>query len=210
MHEKKLGIIGAGGQADEAISYLNDTEVEFQALTEGYIDPNNPRQINIINPTEYQKTVEVISAIGAPAVRRAMVEKWPGSEYATIQAETSYVDKTAKIGRDVIISPRAVITTNVEVGDHTIINVAATISHNCKLGEYVTISPGAHIAGNVELGDGVFVGIGAIISNGIRVASGSVIGAGAVVVRDILEENSVVVGTPAKTIRVNEGWLERV
>lgn len=210
MHERKVGIIGAGGQADEAISYLKNTDIEFQALTEDYINPDNSRQINILTPTEYQKALEVITAIGAPAVRRAMVEKWPGAEFMTIQAETSYVDQSAKIGKDVIISPRAVITTNVEVGDHTIINVAATISHNCKLGEYVTVSPGAHIAGNVELGDGVFVGIGAIVSNGIKVANGSVIGAGAVVIKNILEENSVVVGTPAKIIRVNEGWLERV
>lgn len=210
MHEKKIGILGAGGQADEAISYLRDTEVEFKALTDEYVDLDDEQQINVISPTDYQKTIEVVAAIGAPAVRRAMVERWPGEHYATIQAETSYVDKTTKVGVGVIISPRAVITTNVEIGNHTIINVAATVSHDCRLGDYVTVSPGAHIGGNVELGDGVFVGIGAIISNGIKVAQGSVIGAGAVVVKDILEENSVVVGTPAKVIKVNEGWLERV
>lgn len=210
MHEKKIGILGAGGQADEAISYLKDTDVEFKALTGEYINPGDEHEINIISPTDYQKTIEVVAAIGAPAARRAMVEKWPGEHYATIQAETSYVDESTKIGSGVIISPRAVITTNVEIGNHTIVNVAATISHNCKLGEFVTVSPGAHIAGNVELGDGVFVGIGAIISNGIKVAAGSVIGAGAVVVKDILEENSVAVGTPAKIIKINEGWLERV
>lgn len=210
MHEKKIGILGAGGQADEAMSYLMNTDVEFRALTDEYIDPADEHQINIISPTEYQRTLEVVAAIGAPAVRRAMVEKWPGEQYATIQAETSYIDQSARIGEGVIISPRAVITTNVEIGDHTIINVAATISHDCRIGQYVTVSPGAHIAGNVELGDGVFVGIGAVISNGIKVAAGSVIGAGAVVVKDILEENSVAVGTPAKVIKTNEGWLERV
>lgn len=207
---KQIGIIGNGGQADEAESFLTDKKVLFRALSEEYLDSSETSQINILTPTEYQKALPVIAAIGAPAVRRKMVEAWPGDRFDSIQAELSYIDKSAKIGEGSIIAPRAVITTNVEIGKHSIVNVAASISHNCKLGDYTTVSPGAHIAGNVELGDGVFVGIGAIISNDIKIASGSVIGAGAVVLRDITIENSVVVGSPAKVIRQNEGWLSEV
>lgn len=207
---EKIGLIGSGGQADEAESFLTDQEVAFRALSPEYLDPNDPSKINILDPTEYQRTLPVIAAIGAPALRRKLVEAWPGNRFETIRAELSYVDKTAKIGEGSIIAPRAVITTNVEIGKHAIINVAASVSHNCKLGDYVTVSPGAHIAGNVELGDGVFVGIGAIISNNIRIANGVVVGAGAVVIRDIDIENSVVVGSPAKIIKENEGWLSEI
>lgn len=207
---EKIGILGAGGQADEAGSFLNDSEVAFFALNERYVDKNNEKQIDIANPEEYQRILPVVAAIGAPALRKKMVEEWPGERFTTIVAEYAYIDKSSKIGEGTIIAPRAVITTNVEIGRHAIINVAASISHDCKLGDYVTVGPGAHIAGNVELGDGVFIGIGAIVSNGIRIERGSVVGAGAVVISDVLEENSVVVGSPARVIRQNEGWLNEV
>jgi sugar O-acyltransferase (sialic acid O-acetyltransferase NeuD family) len=207
---EKIGIIGNGGQADEAESYLIDKEVQFNALSKQYINTNERRQIDVLNPEEYEKALPVVAAIGAPAIRRKMVEAWPGETFTTIKAELSYIDKSARIDEGSIIAPRAVITTNVEIGKHSIVNVAASISHNCKLGDYVTVGPGAHIAGNVELGNGVFVGIGAIISNNIKIADGCVIGAGAVVIADSLIENSVLIGTPAKVIRQNEGWLNEV
>lgn len=207
---EKIGILGSGGQADEAESYLGDKEVAFRAISREYIDLNNSQQIDISTPEEYQKILPVIAAVGAPELRRKMVAEWGSDNFETIIAEYAYVDKTAKIGEGSIIAPRAVITTNVEIGKHVIVNIAASISHNSKLGDYVTVSPGAHIAGNVVLGGGVFVGIGAIISNNIEIASGSVVGAGAVVLESIFEENSVVVGTPARVIRINQGWLDEV
>lgn len=207
---EKVGILGAGGQADEARSFLENSEVEFYALSEEYIERENRRQINILKPDEYQKMLPVVAAIGAPAVRKEMIEKWPGDRFKTIVAEYSYVDESCVIGEGCIIAPRAVITTNVEIGRHSIVNIAASISHNCRIGEYVTVSPGAHIAGNVVLGDGAFVGIGAIISNNIDIASGVVVGAGAVVINNVEQPNSVVVGSPARTIRINDGWLREV
>ena len=205
----EIGILGSGGQADEAESYTSRA-VGFRALNEQYIDTENPAHINILTPNEYQKITPVVAAIGAPEIRRKMVEDWPGEEFAIIREETAYVDNSAEIGEGVIIAPRAVITTNVKIGEHSIINVAATISHNTELGAYSTVGPGAHIAGNVKIGAGVFIGIGATISNGLEIADGVVVGAGAVVVNSISEPNAVVVGTPARIIKINEGWLREV
>lgn len=207
---EKIGILGKGGQADEAESYLKDSEVEFNAISSEYFDSSNARQVDILQPSEYQEALPVVAAIGAPAIRRKMVEEWKGERFKTIVAELSYIDKTVTIGEGGIIAPRAVITTNVEIGSHAIINVAASISHNSKLGDFVTVSPGAHIGGNVEIGNGAFIGIGAIITNNVIIAEGCVVGAGAVVINSIETPNSVVVGTPAKTIRINEDWLREV
>jgi len=207
---EKIGILGAGGQADEAKSFLKDTEVAFYAVDEKFIDSNIAEQIDIATPEEYQIMLPVVAAIGAPDLRRKMVEEWSGERFTTIIAEHAYVDKSSKIGEGTIVAPRAVITTNVEIGKHAIINVAASISHNCKLGDYVTVSPGAHIAGNVIFGDGVFIGIGAVVSNNVELASGVVVGAGAVVLNSVEQPNSVLVGSPARSIRVNEGWLREV
>lgn len=207
---EKIGILGAGGQADEAESYLKDSEVAFNAISSEYIDISKSRQVDILQPNEYQEALPVVAAIGAPATRRKMVDDWKGERFKTIVAELSYVDKTVKIGEGGIIAPRAVITTNVEIGRHAIINVAASVSHNSRLGDFVTVSPGAHIGGNVEIGNGAFIGIGAIISNNVRIAEGCVVGAGAVVIKSVEIPNSVVVGTPARTIRINEDWLYEI
>ncbi len=206
---EKIGILGNGGQADEAESFAG-VEVDFRAVSPEYLDNSSPNLINVLSPTDYQRAEAVVAAIGAPQVRKKMVEEWPGERYAIVQSEVSYVDQSAIIGEGTIIAPRAVITTNTEIGRHAIINVAATVSHNSKLGDYVTVGPGAHIAGNVTIGEGAFIGIGAIVNNGLYIADGVVVGAGAVVVKDISTPNSVVVGVPAKEVRVNEGWFNEV
>lgn len=207
---REIGIIGSGGQAEEAESYLKDRTAAFRAVDKSYLELGNDNLIDIDSANEKQIDTAVVAAIGAPALRRVLLEKWPGEKYETIISEHAVVDESASIGEGSIVCPRAVITTGVEIGKHSIVNIAATISHDCILGEYVTVSPGVHMGGNVRLGDGVFVGIGAIIKNGISIAEGVVIGAGAVVIKNIDTPNSVHVGVPAKEMSVNDGWLNEV
>lgn len=206
-----IGILGSGGQADELESYLGSNMiVKFRALTSQFVDRMRPEQIDIMAPSEQQKRMPVIAAVGAPYVRRKLVNEWPGTEYEIVISKDSIINPTTKIGRGTIIAPGVITTTGVEIGDHSIINVGATISHNCSLGEYSTVGPGVHLAGNVMLGTGSFIGIGAVIKNGIRIASGVVVGAGAVVINDILEENAIYAGVPAKKIGQNSDWLSEV
>ncbi|MGY4893769.1 MAG: acetyltransferase [Candidatus Saccharimonadota bacterium] len=206
---EKFGLLGNGGQAREAEVFAKsvDMELAFSAVDQQYM---RDQDIDLVNPDDYQKLTGVVAAVGAPDLRREMVQKWTGEKFTTIISENAFVGEGVNIGEGSIVAPRAVLTADIEIGKHCIINVAATVSHNCIIGDYVTVSPGAHVAGNVELGDGVFVGIGATISNNIRVASGVVIGAGAVVVQDLNDENSTYVGVPAKKISTNEGWLRDV
>lgn len=205
---EEIGILGAGGQANEAMSYISGTkEITFKAVTKDFISES---LIDIEKVTEIQKNTPVIAAIGAPGLRKKIIELWEGNTYVNAISNKASIDLSSTIGTGCIIGPGVVITTNSEVGDHCIVNIGATVSHNCKIGNFATISPGANIAGNVEIGEGVFVGVGAVISNGIKIASGAVIGAGAIVINNIEEENSVVVGNPAKTIKINEAWLDEI
>jgi len=207
-----IGLLGAGGMAREVARY-SISNVDFFAVSKEYKPTNSldtdVRFIDIDNPDAIDRILKVVAAVGAPAVRRAMIDAWPGKVYENIIASSAEVF-TEQTSSGLIIAPRAVITDNVRLGNHTIINVSATVSHDSELGEYVTISPGAHIAGNVKLEDGVFVGIGATISNGVHIASGSVVGAGAVVIKDVSEQNSILVGNPARLIKVEEEWLRHV
>lgn len=206
---EKIGILGAGGQADETESYLPQhlRPVRFRAVTREYAIDN----LVVIEdaPIEIIET-PVVAAIGSPAVRSMMIDKWPGSYYGLVISEHAVIDASSKVGEGSVIAPGSIITTNVSIGEHSIVNVGATISHDTVLGKYVTICPGVHIGGGVKIGDGVFVGIGASIRNGIVIADGTVIGAGAAVLDDISVPNGVYVGVPARRISTNKGWLHEV
>jgi len=207
MDDRRIGILGAGGQADELESFLDkNTHAAFRAVTSEYVKEG---LADIENPGDL-KDLPVISAAGSPRLRKSLVEKWPGRDFVTVIAGDSSVADSVTIGEGCLVAPGAVVTTSVNIGEHSIINVGATVSHDCRLGAYTTVSPGAHVAGRVQLGDGVFVGIGAVIKNGLKIAPGVVIGAGAVVLKDITEENAVYAGVPAEKIGQNEGWLEEV
>jgi len=208
MESDKFGIIGAGGQARETLSYAKSKDLAFVAIDKEYIQ--NPKEIDVLEPTDEQLGTSVIAAVGAPALKKKMVESWKGDSFISVISDEAYIDETTKKGQGCIIAPRAVITTHVEIGDHVLVNVAATISHDCTIGNYSTISPGAHIGGKVKIGDGVFIGIGSVISNDVKIANGVVVGAGAVLVSDADTENGVYVGVPAKLIKVNDGWMSEI
>ena len=207
-----IGLLGAGGQAREVEAFCRaqGKDIAFTAVSGDYIDRSDPKQIDIKQPSDEQERVAVIAAVGSAALRKQLIETWPGSEYATVLTPESYIDPSSSVDVGSLVAPGAVITTNVRIGKHVIINIGVTVSHDCELGDYSTLSPGAHLAGAVTIGEGVFVGIGATVKNGARIADGVVIGAGAVVLNDIDEENAVYAGVPAKKIGQNDGWLSKI
>lgn len=209
---KKIGIIGKGGQAREIEGYCQDDNIEvaFYALDPQYMKEGATDEIDLNAPSEEQRNTPVILALGAPAIKRALAETWPGDQFATLISPRAYTTRTSKVGEGTVIAPLGSIGPNSVVGKHTLINIASSVAHDCNVGDFSTISPGARIGGNVKIGDGCFIGIGATIKNGVSLASGCVVGAGAVVLHDVETPNSVVVGVPAKTVKVNEGWMRDI
>lgn len=207
---KRIGILGAGAQAREIVSYLEPGADHFWAVTRDCLDVRDDRQIDIERPSRKDRQTAVVAGVGAPGLRRALVEAWPGTEFIGVIAQASYVHPSCEIGHGCVISPGAVLSIDVVVGMHSQINIGATLSHDVTLGSFVTIGPGANIAGGVKLSDGVFVGAGAVVVNAVTIAPGVVIGAGAVVMSDVTTPNAVVVGTPAKILRVRKGWLDAI
>lgn len=204
-----VGLIGAGGQADETEMYLveNGQRVIFRAVDTTYISNVDDSSIAI---EDADTLTPVIIAIGAPGARKRIFEKWSGNRYATAISKQAVVGKSSIIAQGCILAPGAILTTNITVGSHTLINTGVTIGHDTIIGQFVTVSPGVHVGGKVEIGDGVFIGLGAAIKNGISVAGGVVIGAGAVVLQDITDENAIYVGVPARKIGQNDEWLEKI
>lgn len=198
-----IGLLGNGRHATEVASYSQQTVV-FTAVQKQYM---NADMIDIESPTVEQANTPVVAAVGAPGLRKMLVELWPGNSYAAVVSGSAYIDASAAIGEGSQVAPLAAVMPQVVIGNHCIVNVHASISHDCQLGDYTTISPGVHLGGNVVTGAGVFIGIGATIRDGIRIAEGAVIGAGAVLIHDATESNGVYVGNPARIIKTNKDWL---
>ncbi|NCO10970.1 acetyltransferase [Candidatus Saccharibacteria bacterium] len=207
--EKNIGILGAGGQSDEAESYYDKGEVLFRAVDDIYVTDDEKVTSIALAASEYGDT-PVVAAVGAPALKVELIDRWAGRKYETIISKSAYIDESSSVGEGSIVAPGSIITTNVKIGKHVLVNVAATISHDTVIGDYSTISPGAHIGGRVEIGEGVFIGIGVVVMNDVKISDGVVVGAGASVINNIEQENAVAVGVPARTIRVNKGWLREI
>jgi sugar O-acyltransferase (sialic acid O-acetyltransferase NeuD family) len=201
------GILGDGAQADETEDFALPNRAVFRAVSSEYLDVNQDSLIDITG-TEHIAT-PVVAAVGAPGLRRQLVEEWPGIAYYTVVAPSATVSASAAIGPGSLLAPQSVVSTNARIGAHALLNIGSSVSHDSVLGDFVTLSPGARVAGRCTIGDGVFIGIGAVVSNGLTVAAGTVIGAGAVVVEDIVEPG-VYTGVPARRTRDQEGWLRAI
>jgi sugar O-acyltransferase (sialic acid O-acetyltransferase NeuD family) len=202
----RFGLLGASHQADETAEYLLPDLPLFRAVSHDYLDPSIADLIDIETMDAEFLSLPVVVAVGAPGLKRQLVDQWAGREYRSVIADGVILSPTATVGAGSIIAPGAIVNTRVVLGQHVLVNIGASISHDSVLGDYVTVSPGARIAGRVRLGDGAFVGIGATVANGVSVASGIVIGAGAVVISDLVDPG-VYVGVPAKWRSAQEGWL---
>lgn len=202
-----LGILGAGAQAREVAEFAVAARIAFRAVSAEYATGTD--LIDITTPSPEQAATPVIAAVGPPALRRSLVEAWPGRSFETVVAPTAYVSPSAVIGPGSLIAPGAVVTAGARIGEHVIVNVGATVSHDCVLGDFTTLAPGVNLGGGCRIGPGAFLGIGSTVRDGVRVAEGVVVGAGAAVVSD-LQEMGIYVGVPARIQRSTHEWMHEI
>lgn len=208
MMPPRIGLLGAGGHAVAVASFLPAETELFWAVSREYLDPSADRHIDIGSPSDSYRDSHVIGAVGAPGLRRALVNAWPGSRFASLVSEAAYADKGCEFGVGTVVAPGAIVCVGVNAGDHSLVDVGAIVSHEARLGCFTTVCPGATIAGRAVIGDGAFIGAGATVANSVTIAPGVVVGAGAAVVGDVLTPNAIVVGVPARVVRVAEDWLD--
>lgn len=128
----------------------------------------------------------------------------------------------AKIGRDVHIHPKAIISYpwNLEISDESSLGERAFIDNHGKvtIGQRATISQLVHICAGthdytdptmplqmppVTIGNDAWVCAGSFVGPGVTIGDGAVIGARSVVIKDI-KPWSVAVGHPAVEIKARE------
>lgn len=200
-----FGLLGAGAQAREIETFAHPDRVAFRAVDAKFAGAEGTIDIGT-HDEEFLRT-PVAAAVGAPGLRRSLVERWGGATYRRVTASGSWIAESAVLGEGVMVAPMAAVSAAAVLGDHVLVNIAATVSHDTRVGAYATLSPGVHVAGHCRIGAGVFLGIGASVVDGVSIADGCVVGAGSTVISDI-EESGVYVGVPARLVRTTKEWLD--
>lgn len=220
MKTQEIVIIGAGGFGREVLDVFdaaNFSQPVFDMI--GYIvDPRYGKAGTVINEKPilgdfdwlagHKDEVQAICAVGAPELRRRLIEraKKTGVKFCNIVHPNVRLTRWITIGEDVVITAGCILTNQIHIGSHVHINLDCTIGHDVIIEDFVTLAPGVHVSGNVILGEGCYIGTGTNIIEGKRIGPWSIIGAGSTIVRDI-PENTIAVGVPGKVIKNRAaGW----
>lgn len=212
-----LVIVGTGGFAREAHEALEARGEAARFL--GFLDdaPNAPRQVHdapVLGSTAWatnHREVDVVVAIGKPAVRRRVVQRLVEqgvTRFGRIIDPRANIGRRVSVGEGSIVLAGASVTTDARIGRHVVVNPLATIAHDCTLDDFVLVAPGAKVSGNVRVATGADLGTNATILQGLTIGAWSIVGAGATVLQDVPPDTTVV-GVPAKVIRQRPpGWHE--
>lgn len=201
-----FGVLGAGGQARETVDYARPDAAAFFAVDAEFVPSDTDEVVALDRVSDAQRALPVVAAVGAPGLRRSLVEHWGDGLFRSVVASSAWVAASAQIGAGSILAPQSAVSADAVIGGHVLLNIGASVSHDSRIGSFATLSPGVRVGGDCRIGDGVFLGIGATVSHGVSIESGIVVGAGAVVLGHLVEPG-VYVGVPARRLRDQEGWL---
>lgn len=202
MNKKPLVILGAGGFAREAFSWLPHDHYQVEAF---YSDKAEQGQnlfgVPVLADLEPFRGAEFLIAVGDPQVK-VKLHNLAASRHGLklcdpIIHPTAVVGWDCRVGRGSIVCPQAVLTTNVELGLGVLVNLGVTIGHDSEIFDFATLSPGANVSGNCKVGQQAYIGTNACLREGIGVEAFATVGMGAVVVKNV-PRGTTWVGNPAR------------
>ncbi len=217
---RRIVIVGTGGHAREIHELIEDINAEGPAAWEilGWLDSNAARHgatvhdLPVLGDVDWlpaNPDVYVTVAIGAPPVRRRVVERVRAvghTRFATLIHPTALIGRRVEIGEGTVICAGVITSTDYRLGQHVLLNRMATVAHDDDLHDFVTIAPSTVISGNVTIGEGTDLGTNATVNQGVEIGAWTIVGSGAVVTKS-LPANCTAVGAPAKPIKERpEGW----
>ena len=153
-------------------------------------------------------SIEVIVAIGEPAIRGKLYQKVKklNLKLATLVDPSSIISPSAKLGDGVIVAPYCSISSSAQIGDNVAINTNSIIGHDIVVGEHSVISSFVNIGGACRVGKSSYLGMGVLIKENLSIGSLVIIGMGSVVFKNIPDE-VIAMGNPARPLRRNENKM---
>src|ERR671934_1236544 len=126
------------------------------------------------------------------------------NNYSARPGVANYVDKSAKIGKNVKIWHFAYVGSEVEIGDNVMIGSLTHVDYKVKIGDNTRIEGSVYIPPLTIIGKNVFIGPGATFTNdpypmspkmiGVTVEDGAIIASRAVVKPGVIIGKNSVVG----------------
>jgi len=126
--------------------------------------------------------------------------KIKGASFINAVHPTAVIEKSAVLGKNIMIGAGSYININSRLGDGVIINNGCIVEHDNQIGSFVHLAPGVVTGGGVKIGSNTFVGLATVINDHLKLGADSVIGSGAVVIND-LPDKIVAIGCPARVIK---------
>jgi sugar O-acyltransferase (sialic acid O-acetyltransferase NeuD family) len=115
---------------------------------------------------------------------------------------TTFISRTAVIGRGCVIYPHCYVGLNARLDDLVFILAGSIINHDDVIGSRTAVASGVKLAGSVTIEADCYLGQACTVRQLLTVGRHSIIGMGAVVVKDVAPD-SVMAGNPARKIKTN-------
>ncbi len=196
--KKKIVLIGGGGHCRSVADCLVSLEIydEIGIVEKEAGAGSGVQGIDIIGmDADLQRLFDegwryafvTIGSVGNTLGRRKILQnlKEIGFEIPNIIDRTAVIGKDVILGEGIFVGKNAVINAGTTIGDCAIINTGAVVEHDCKIGDFAHISSGAVLCGEVNIGDDTHVGAGTVIRQQIKVGSKVLLGIGSVVVKNV-------------------------
>ena len=117
---------------------------------------------------------------------------------------SSFVSRSARIGRGCVIYPNSFVGRNAMLGRRVFCLAGCVINHDVAIADDVVLASAVTLAGHVRVESGAYLGQGSSVRQYISVGRASFVGMGVVVVKDV-PANTVVAGNPARVLRHRSG-----
>ena len=208
----RLAIVGAGELGLQAMHYATLCNPQYGTYeVTGFIDDtkccsDTVYGLPVIGKIEdiellyaEKKFDAVFVAIGYKHLefKKRLVDRLAQSiPLANIVAPSVYVDKTAHLGRNVMLYPGCIIDKDVVLSDGALLNLGCVVSHNSVVGHSCFLAPRVTVAGFSTIGECPFLGAATVVIDNISICQGVYTGAGATIVKDIVSPGQYI-GSPA-------------
>lgn len=194
---RDIAIYGAGGFGREVaclIGQINEIEPQWNLI--GFFDDDESlfgKQVshfapclgNMANLNAYEKELDLVIAIGAPAIVGEIIGKILNPKVSfpnLIHPSVRFSDiETLKMGKGNILQGNCTISCDVCLGDFNVLNGSVVLGHDVKIGSYNAFMPAVRVSGGVDIGCCNYFGVGSIIlqnlkiGDQVRLAAGSVL-----------------------------------
>ena len=207
---KDIAIYGAGGLGREVsclINAINQTRNEWNFI--GFFDDGLPVGLKIAgyevigginNLNKYDKTLNIVIAIGNPQITKNIVKKIDNTliEFPNLIAPNVviYDQSTLRIGIGNIVTFGCILSLYVKIGDFNILNCNVCLGHDVTIGNFNVFNPSVKISGNVNIKETNFFGISCIVLQGKKIGFNTTIGANSVIMLNT-KDNCLYFGNPA-------------